>query len=176
MLQSQLHPIKSTVRLDNWMRTLRGHWVPHKAELEKYLGRKETEMRKVFDGCASAAQKRELDAVKESYRYRLKELQDRSREQELTKVAKELLRQQAEATQPTLFEEIQEEAKFRVHELEEQMTVLRQDVERTRELLEKERKHRTEVVLPKRFQIHDVRVLPLALTYVVPATSEEYHL
>ena len=36
--------------------------------------------------------------------------------------------------QPTLFEEIQEEAKFRVQEIEEQMTVLRQDVERTREL------------------------------------------
>ena len=31
--------------------------------------------------------------------------------------------------QPTLFEEIQEEAKFRVQELEEKMTVLRQDVE-----------------------------------------------
>ena len=75
--------------------------------------------------------------------------------------------------QPTLFEEIQEEAKFRVQELEEQMTVLRQDVERTRDLLEKERKHRTEIVLPKRFQIRKVRVLPLALTYVVPATAED---
>ena len=53
------------------------------------------------------------------------------------------------------------------------MTVLRQDVERTRDLLEKERKHRTEIVLPKRFQIREVRVLPLALTYVVPATAED---
>ena len=130
-------------------------------------------MRKVFDGRAKAALKRELDAAKESYRYRLKELQDRSREQELTKVAKELLRQQVEAMQPTLFEEIQEEAKYRVQELEEQMSVLRQDVERTRELVEKERKHRTEIVLPKRFQIREVRVLPLALTYVVPATAED---
>ena len=85
------------------------------------VDRREAEMRKVFVGRASAALKRELDAVKESYRYRLKELQDRSREQELTRVAKELLRQQAEATQPGLFEEIQEEATFRVHELEEQM-------------------------------------------------------
>ena len=173
VLQSQLHPIKSSVRLDDWMRTLRGHWFQHKAELEKYLGRKEAEMGKVFAGRASAALKRELEAAKESYRYRLKELQDRSREQELTKVAKELLRQQAEATQPTLFEEIKEEAKFRVQELEEQMTVLRQDVERTRDLLEKERKHRTEIVLPKRFQIREVRVLPLALTYIVPATAED---
>ena len=173
VLQSQLQPIKSSVRLDDWMRTLRGHWFQHKAELEKYLGRNEAEMGKVFTGRASAALKRELDATKESYRYRLTELKERSREQELTKVAKELLRQQAEATQPTLFEEIQEEAKFRVHELEEEMTLLRQNVERTRELLEKERKHRIEIVLPKRFQIREVRVLPLALTYVVPATVED---
>ena len=173
VLQSQLHPIKSSVRLDDWMRTLRGHWFQHKAELEKYLGWNEAEMRKVFDGRTSVALKRELDAAKESYRYRLKELQDRSREQELTKLAKELMKQQAESEQLLLFEEIQDEAKFRVHELEEQMTVLRQDVERTRELLEKERKHRTEVVLPKRFQIREVRVLPLALTYVVPATAED---
>jgi SNF2 family DNA or RNA helicase len=173
VLQSPLHPIKSSVRLDDWMRTLRGHWFQHKAELEKYLGRREVEMRKVFDGRASNALKRELEAAKESYRYRLKELQDRSRDQELTKVAKELLRQQAEAMQPSLFEEIQEEAKIRVQELEEQMTVLRQDVERTRELVEKERKQRIEIVLPKRFQIREVRVLPLALTYVVPATAED---
>ncbi len=173
VLGSQLHPLKSSARRDDWVRTVRGHWLQHKAELERYLGRKETDVRKVFNGRASAALKRELDAAKESYRYRLKELQDRSREQELTKIAKELVREQAEAMQPTLFEEIQEEAKFRVHELEEQMTVLRQDVERTRELLEKERKHRTEIVLPKRFQIREVRVLPLALTYVVPATTED---
>ena len=32
---------------------------------------------------------------------------------------------------------------------------------------------RTEIVLPKRFQIREVRVLPLALTYVVPATAED---
>lgn len=173
VLQSQLHAIKSSKRLDDWMRTLRGHWLQHKAGLEKYLGQREAEMRKVFERRASAALKRELDAAKESYRYRLKELQDRSREQEITKLAKELLRQQAEAVQPTLFEEIQEEAKFKVQELEEQMTVLRQDVERTRDLLEKERKHRTEIVLPKRFQIREVRVLPLALTYVVPAKAED---
>jgi hypothetical protein len=173
VLQSQLHPIKSSVRLDDWIRTLRGHWFQHKAGLEKYLDQREAEKREIFEGRASGALKRELDAAKESYRYRLKELQDRSREQELTKVAKELVRQQREADQPTLFEVIQEEAKFKVQELEEQMTVLRQDVERTRDSLEKERKHRIEIVLPKRFQIREVRVLPLALTYVVPAIAED---
>ena len=58
-------------------------------------------------------------------------------------------------------------------ELEEQMEVIRQDVERTRELLTREQDHRLELVLPRRFQLREVRVLPLALTYLVPATKED---
>ena len=50
---------------------------------------------------------------------------------------------------------------------------LRQDVERTRELLTREQDNRLKVVLPKRFQLREVRVLPLALTYLVPATAED---
>ena len=48
------------------------------------------------------------------------------------KLAKALAQEQAEAMQPSLFEELQEEAKVRVQDIEEQMAVLRQDVERTR--------------------------------------------
>jgi uncharacterized small protein (DUF1192 family) len=124
-------------------------------------------------GRAEVTLKRESEAARESYRYRLKELQDRSREQELNKMAKELLREQAEVMQPTLFEEIQDEAKGRVHELEEQIALLRQDVERTREMLSRERDHRLKDVLPKRFQLREVRVLPLALAYLIPATPED---
>ena len=53
------------------------------------------------------------------------------------------------------------------------MELLRQDVERTRELLTREKDHRLNVVLPRRFQLREVRVLPLALTYLVPATAED---
>jgi hypothetical protein len=64
-----------------------------------------------------------------------------------------------------------------VQEIEEQMAVLRQDVERTRELLTNEQQHRLRVVLPKRYSLLEgsqgVRVLPLALTYIVPATAED---
>ncbi len=64
-----------------------------------------------------------------------------------------------------------------MQEIEEQMSVLKQDVERTRELLTKEQDHRLKVVLPKRFKLLEgsqgVRVLPLALTYLVPATAED---
>jgi predicted ATP-dependent endonuclease of OLD family len=172
VMQSELHPIKSATRRDDWIRTVRGHWVQHRRELEDFLKRQESETRTVLERRASVALKRELDAAKQSYSYRLKELQDRSRDQELSKLAKELLQERAEAMQPTLFEEIQEEVKVRVQELEEQMTVLRQDVQRTRDLLEAERKHRIENLLPRRFQIRELRVLPLALTYVVPATGE----
>ena len=62
-----------------------------------------------------------------------------------------------------------------VQELEEQISVLRQDVERTRQLLTQERDNRIDVVLPKRFHIREVRVLPLTITYLVPAVAEDLH-
>lgn len=149
----------------------------HKADLEAILKRQEKTLRSILEARAKTTLQRELGAAKESYQYRLRELKDRSREQELGKLAKALLREQAEAIQPTLFEELQEEAKLRVSEIEEQMAVLRQDVERTRDLLTKEQEHRLKVVLPKRFSLLEgsqgVRVLPLALTYIVPATAED---
>jgi hypothetical protein len=130
-------------------------------------------LRGTLQAKADATRKRETDAARESYRYRLKELQERSREQELEKLAKQLLREQADLAQPKLFEEIEEESEIKVQEIEEQMAVLRQDVDRTRELLTREQDHRLKVVLPKRFQLREVRVLPLALTYLVPAAKED---
>jgi len=173
VLGSEFHPIKSSKRQEEWVRTFRGKWFRHRSELEAFLQSQEKSLLTLLQGRADATLKRESAAAKESYRYRLKELEDRSREQELNKLAKALLREQAEAMQPTLFEEIQEVAKYRAHEIEEQMGVLRQDVERTRDLLKKERDKRLNVVLPKRFQLREVRPLPLALVYLVPATKED---
>lgn len=177
VLTSELLPVKAATRREDWVRTLRGHWFRHKAELESFLQTQESALRGVLAGRARNGLERELEAAKESYRYRLRELQDRSREQELGKLAKALIRQRVEAEQPRLFEEFQEEAQLKVQEIEEQIAVLRQDVDRTRELLTKEQDHRLKVVLPKRFKLLDasqgVRVLPLALIYVIPASAED---
>jgi hypothetical protein len=173
VLRDEFLPLKSSNRQEEWVRTFRGKWFKHKGELEAFLRAEEGTLLTLLRGRAEATLKREGEAAKESYRYRLREMQDRSRDQEIGRLAKELVKQQAEANQPTLFEDITEEAKGRVHELEEQMTILRQDVERTRDLLTRERDHRLKVVLPKRFTLREVRVLPLALTYLVPATAED---
>jgi len=173
VLHSEPLQIASTPRRDSWIRTVRGHWFQHQQQLEAFLHRQENEMRTVLQGRADAALARELKAAKDSYQHRLKELQDRSREQQLRKLAKELVQEKAEAAQPVLFEEMQVDAEFRLREIEEQMSVLRQDVERTRQLLTRERDTRISILLPKRFQVREVRVLPLALTYLVPAAAED---
>jgi len=173
VLGSEFLPIKSTARRDGLVRTLRGHWLQHKELLEKYLHSQETEMQTVLEHRAAATLKRELQAAKESYQYRIRELQDRSREESLRKIAKELARQRVEAQQLMLLEELQQEVEIGVQELEEQVSVLRQDVERTRQLLTRERDNRINIVLPKRFKIPEVRVLPLTMTYLVPAAKED---
>ncbi len=173
VLGSEFHPIKSMARRDDWVRTLRGHWFQHKERLEAFLRSQEEEMQTVLQRRADSTLERELQAAEESYQYRIRELQDRSREQALRRIAKELVQQRTEAMQLALFEEIQEEAELGVQELEQQVAVLRQDVERTRELLTRERDNRIKVVLPKRFKLREVRVLPLAMTYLVPAAAED---
>ncbi len=40
-------------------------------------------------------------------------------------------------------------------------------------MLTRERDHRLKVVLPRRFTVREVRVLPLALEYLIPATAED---
>jgi hypothetical protein len=179
VLDNHEYPIKSTNRREDWVRTLRGHWFQHRKELEAFLGSQEKEVRQVLESRAKSTLKRELDAAKESYQYRLKELQDRSREQELNKLAKELVKEQSEAQKTILFEEVQEESKARQQEIEEAMKVLRQDVERTRDLITHERDQRLNLILPRRFSIlqgsQGVRVLPLALTYLIHATAEDLH-
>jgi hypothetical protein len=141
VLQSEFHAIKAGKRQEEWVRTLRGRWFKHRSGLEAFLQGQENDLLTLLQRRADATLKREGEAAKESYRYRLKELQERSREQDLDKLARHLIREQAEVAQPSLFEEITEEAKGRVQEIEEQISVLRQDVERTRELLTRERDH-----------------------------------
>lgn len=173
VLAGEFLPIREDHRRDNLVRSVRTRWLPHRQQLESLLAEQEAGVKKTLAARAKQNLDRELAAAKESYRYRLKELQDRSREQELEKLAKQLVREQAEANQAVLFEEIVEDTQVRVQDIEEQMTVLRQDVEATRLRLEQERDQRINLVLPKRFQVREVRVLPLAATYLVPAAAED---
>jgi DNA repair exonuclease SbcCD ATPase subunit len=173
VLDGEFHPIKSSARRDDWVRSLRTHWLRHKDHLETFLRSQETDLQTVLQRRADATLKRELQAAKESYQHRLRELQDRSREQALRRIAKELVRQRVEAQQMALFDELQQEAEMEVQELEQQVAVLKQDVEHTRQLLTRERDNRINSILPKRFQLREVRVLPLSMTYLVPASKED---
>jgi hypothetical protein len=173
VLRSEFLPIKSSKRQEEWVRTLRGKWFRHRGDLEAFLQGEEKSLLSLLQDRADATLKRESAAAKESYRYRLRELQDRSRDQEISRLARELVEQQAETMQPSLFEDITQAARGRAEELEEQIAILKQDVTRTHELLTRERDHRLKVILPKRFQLREVRVLPLALVYLIPATAED---
>ena len=91
----------------------------------------------------------------------------------MERVWEQLQRVKREADQPSLFEELQEVAELQVREKEEQIAVLRQDVNRTHELLTKERDLRLKDVLPKRFKLREMRVLPLAVVFLIPTTAED---
>jgi hypothetical protein len=173
VLDSEFLPIASSDRLQEWAKTFRGKWSSSQSELESFMRDLEKGSRAAHEAIAKSAMANELETVEEGYRYRLKELSERSREKELRAIVKALLEEEAEAMQATLFPEMKEDAEKRVAELEHQMTILKRDVELTRERLERERKNRKEVVIPKRFTIEHLRVLPLAVEVVIPAVSED---
>jgi len=173
VLHSQLYPIKSADSREDWVRTLRGHWYGHSEALKAYSDDQKSSWETDFTERAKLALEREANDTKASYKHRIAELRNRSRDKEIEKLAKHLIEEQREALQRRLFEEIQEDAKARVANIEEQMAVLKQDVERTRTVLELERDRRIKEILPNRFAIREVRVLPLAVMYVVPATTED---
>ncbi len=171
--RSEFLAIQSPDRLEHWVKTIRAKWPSHRSRIEATLKEINAQSRAVFQAKASANLKAELETTRESYRVRLAELQDRRREQELNRLATDLLEQQATSRQPALFEDMNAAAKIRSKELEEQMAILRRDVDHTRELLAAERDSRNNVLLPQRFQIHEIRVLPLALVYLIPAAAED---
>ena len=123
-----------------------------------------------YEAIAKSAIANELETVDEGYRYRLKELSERSREKELRAIVMALLEEEAEAMQATLFPELMEDAEKRRSELEHQMTILKRDVELNPGAVGAgAQRNRKEVVIPKRFTIEHFRVLPLAVEFVIPA-------
>ena len=171
VLESEFLAVQSQERREQWVRRLRAKWFDHRKDLESFLTAKEKSTKADLQERAKKAQKREIDAAAESYRVRLDELRERNREKELRHLAEALFKEQA--AHPALFEEMQQDAKVRLQDIEQQIDILRRDVEETRAMLTRERDSRLKVLLPKRFQIRDVRVLPLAVEYVIPAAKED---
>lgn len=173
ILRGDLHPVRSPRRHEEWVRTFRGHWPGHKGVLEAFRRREEDCWLGVLQGRATVTLDREKKAARESYDYRIKELQERTREREIGQLAKELVKQRAESEQAFLFEDFREEAEGRKQEILDQIELLKRDVEETRRSLTNERDYRLKSLLPRRFEVREVRVLPLAVEYVVPASVED---
>jgi superfamily II DNA or RNA helicase len=169
ILQGELHPVRSTQRHAEWVRTFRSHWPRHKQSLESFRKQEEQRWFDVLQARATVTLDREKKAAKESYDYRIKELQERTREREINQLAKELVKQRAESEQPFLLEDLREEAKGSEQALLDQIELLKRDVEETRRSLTNERDYRLKLLLPRRFELREVRVLPLAIEYIVPS-------
>ena len=74
---------------------------------------------------------------------------------------------------PHLLEDLAEETRVQRQHYEEQLELLKRNVEDTRQSLANERDYRLKFLLPRRSELREVRVLPLAVEYVVPASVED---
>jgi Helicase conserved C-terminal domain len=169
ILSGDFHPVRSPKRHEEWVRTFRSRWLGHKQALEAFQKQEQARWFGVLQARATTTLEREKKVAKESYDYRIKELQERTREREISHLAKELVRERAESEQGLLFEDFKEEAEGRKQDILDQIELLKRDVDDTRRSLTNERDYRLKSLLPRRFELREVRVLPLAIEYVVPA-------
>ncbi len=172
VLHGDLLNIQSHSNLENWVRIVRGKWSRHQTSLERFMENRREELASELERRAKEALKREQVILRDSYAHRLKELNEHSRKEELEKLVKQRHRLEVEGKQLRLLPEMQEEIELSIRDTDQQIELQRLDFEDTRRRLEREQELRREL-LAKRYTIRDLRVLPLAVQYVVPATAED---
>jgi len=172
ILHSDLLPLGSDARLDEWGRIVRGKWPQHSTRLKKFMEERKAEFAADFEKRAKAALERELAEARESYRYRLKEIKRSSSDKEIEKLVGEITRLEIERSQQLLLRELEEDREQKQRELNERKALLLRNMEDTQRRLEKERDQRRQL-LSKRYSIRDLRVLPLAVQYIIPAAKED---
>ncbi len=173
VLRETTYPVKSLARRDDRVKLFRGRWLAHRRQLEAFRQSQEEACRADLQARADAARQVERDAEAEGYRYRIKTLQEKSVSKELESLSTSLAEEQAEASQLLIFREESEARQTRIRDIEQQMEILRRDMDETRTRLERERDYRLKELLPRRFKLRDVRVLPLAVEYLLPADAED---
>ncbi len=94
VLHAQLYPIKSAERREDWISTMRSHWYEHRPLLESFDKQQQQTWKSEFDVRAQRLLAQELSDTKTSYKNRLEELKDRSRDKEIEKLAKQLMEEQ----------------------------------------------------------------------------------
>ncbi len=176
VLHADLLAVRSPERRDKLWQTFRLRWPRHREALERFQKAQEKGWMADLQKRADAACKRETDSAAQSYDSRLRELAERTREREMRRLAESLLSAKAATMQAAIFPELQEDKKAGLQALEEQIGILSRDVELTRALLLRERDYRLKQLLPARFALREVRVLPLAVEYIVPAMPEDTRL
>ena len=152
---------------------VRQHWDAHQESLEHFIEERREQAERQFAQIAAKALQRDKETIKADYDQRLKELSDSTTEAELRRLRKALADVEVERIQYYLLEEFEIDVEQKAQVIEQDIALLKRDVEQTRDMIRDEKKHILDEVLPRRYKIQEVRILPLAVEYIFPATAED---
>lgn len=173
ILHETSYSIASDSRRGEWIRTLRLKWDDHRKAFERVLSQHQTVLKSEFEKMAAENLKVNLKSTRDAYDRRLKALDESRRDKEEEKAARQLVEAEIKADQPTFFEDINESRDRRVREIRELIESLQLNMDDLKRRLESEKEERLTKLIPGRFTIKDVRVIPLALEYLIPALPED---
>ncbi|MFB3789295.1 MAG: DISARM system SNF2-like helicase DrmD [bacterium] len=166
-------PLLNTTRRDALLDAIKKHWPSHQDRLEAFMKQTEKAVAGDMAARAKAALAKTKKAEAEKYEYRLKELEKSTNPKELEKRLRELHKMEIDLSVGYLFSDWEAEQAGKKQSLEQEIDLLKKDMERTKAELEREKEYRLNELLPKRFTLRPPRILPLAIEYLVPATGEE---
>ena len=161
---------------------IRELWLEHDPALREFIQKERDKYQEDFRQRMQRRRREEEIAEKQSLALRLKELDRMKEPRELSKLKREneqLEKIIAQAAQPSLFVEFQQEQEQRAAEakqkLEDNQWRIHAEnyIERMKQLVNDEQQRILNKVLPKRYALATVDIQPLTIEYIVRARREE---
>lgn len=173
ILNLDLHPVRSTERINEWSGLFQKVWYHHNKLLENHLAKVEAACENDLTAKAKQLLMENKKTLIQGYDDRIKSLRVSQTDKEIEKIAEELSLQEAKLSQLELDETFQSLKERQVREKREWFELIKADKNHLINLLEEDKENRVNNLLPKRYKIESVHVFPLAVEYIIPASAED---
>lgn len=151
--------------LERWQRSVVDQWVSHRGLLEEHIHLNKPKLEAELADRMSDLLKEEQTRQKEAFGQRMRELDALRQPKALERLRKEVVKQRRQMEQLYLLPEIQAEEDQRLHERE--WALAQAHHEQMKALLSEERKRVLDKLLPRRYQLENISLQPLAVEYIV---------
>lgn len=155
--------------LDDVLDDIRDEWYEIESDIRKEIQRFKDEKERWFKQTLEDKLKEDKEIQKQIFDSRINELKDDKLEKVRQKIANDLIEQtrDLQELQMSLIEDVEGKVKEQIKNLEVQRDLIISNKQIMKDILERERERVLTKVLPKRYNLNNIEVHPLAIEYIV---------